>query len=127
MIPQIPPKPVHELRELCASCLVLECTGRDQYHMNASICGRHEPVTLEHLRAFLERGGFWQRAAKDAEKELAQAQRAVVVLSNWKRTILARMGCLLDTAANGRGSFEERFLEMPEGTPPTKSDRTAAP
>lgn len=51
MIPQLPPKPDHTLKYLCASCLVLECTGRDQYHMNASICGRHEPVTLEHLRA----------------------------------------------------------------------------
>lgn len=50
MIPQLPPKPDHALKDLCASCLVLECTARDQYHMNASICGRHQPVTLEHLR-----------------------------------------------------------------------------
>lgn len=55
-----------------------------------------------------------QRIAKAAEKEAAEAQRAVVVLVNWKRTILARIGCLLDTAANGRGSFEEHLLASPK-------------
>lgn len=56
----------------------------------------------------------WKRLAKDAEKAAAEAQRAVVVLGNWKRAILARMGCLLDTAANGRGSFEEHLLASPK-------------
>jgi len=57
----------------------------------------------------------WERAVKDAYKERDEAQRACVVLGNWRRTILARMGCLLETAANGRGSFEEHLLEVPGG------------
>lgn len=43
----------HELKDLCASCLREECEGRDHYHMNASICSRHEPVTLEHVKALM--------------------------------------------------------------------------
>lgn len=41
----------HELKGLCASCLREECSGRDEHRMNATVCGLHQPVTLEHLRS----------------------------------------------------------------------------
>jgi len=47
------PTASHELKDLCASCLREECEGRDRYHMNASVCSRHEPVTLEHAKALM--------------------------------------------------------------------------
>jgi hypothetical protein len=47
------PAASHELKDLCASCLREECEGRDRYHMNASICSRHEPVTLDHIKALM--------------------------------------------------------------------------
>ena len=43
------PKSDHELKALCASCLALECLGRDKHKMNASVCGWHQPVTLAHI------------------------------------------------------------------------------
>lgn len=52
----------------------------------------------------------WKRIAQDAEKERDEAQSAVARLLAWKRTILARMGALLDSATNARGAFSSDAL-----------------